>query len=349
MKDLKDLCFGVVGCGNIGRIHMRAFAEIPGARLAAVTDVNEPVARAVADEYKCRFFSNYRDMIDDGCIDVVDICTPSGMRRDIAVYAAGHGKHIVTEKPIEVTTRRIDEMLEAAARNDVTIHSIFGKRYSDIYRWLRNAVDGGRLGTLLFADVAMKWYRPPEYYEGTWRGTWALDGGGALMNQGIHYVDLIQWFMGRVISVFAYTGRLTHSKIETEDTAAVVLRFENGGLGMFQASTAMTPGFSARFSLHGRKGGIILEDDRIMDFQPKAPDEADREAWERFGGRSSRKENVSTHVVSDHELHRRQLADITEGIRSSAPSAVSGQEARRAVAVIEAAYRSAAEGREVFL
>jgi predicted dehydrogenase len=348
MAEGKELRLGVVGCGNIGRTHMRAIAEIPGARLAAVTDVNEAAARTAAGEYGCPYFTDYQDMIDSGGIDAVDICTPSGMRKDIAVCAARHGKHIVTEKPIEVTTERIDEMLEAAERNGVSIHSIFGKRYADLYRWLRDAVDGGRLGELFFADIAMKWYRPPEYYEGTWRGTWALDGGGALMNQCIHYVDLMQWFMGMPVSVFAYTGRFAHPRIQTEDTAAALLRFQ-GGIGMIQASTAMVPGFSARFSLHGRNGGIIIEDDRIMDFQPKAPADSDREALERFGGRLGRKENVFTHVVSDHELHRRQLADIVQAIGRGSPSAVSGREARNAVSIIEAAYRSAAEGREVFL
>lgn len=348
MAEEKKLRLGVVGCGNIGRTHMRAIAQIPGARLAAVTDVNETAARAAAGEYGCSYFTDGRAMIDGGGIDVVDICTPSGMRRDIAVYAAQRGKHIIAEKPIEVTTERIDEMLEAADRNGVTIHSIFGKRYADLYRWLREAVDGGRLGGLFFADIAMKWHRPPGYYEGSWRGTWALDGGGALMNQCIHYVDLMLWFMGMPMSVFAYTGRFAHPRIETEDTAAVLLRFQ-GGIGMIQASTAMIPGFSARFSLHGRDGGIVIEDDRIVDFHPKAPEEGDREACQRFGGRLGRKENVSTHVVSDHELHRRQLDDIARSIREGAPSAVCGREARKAVAVIEAAYRSAAEDREVFL
>ena len=349
MKYEKELRFGIVGCGNIGQTHIRALLDIPGVRLAGVTDVNDAAARAVADKYGCCFFESYRDMIGDDCIDVVDICTPSGLRKDIAVYAAENGKHIVTEKPAEVTTKRIDEMLEAADRNHVTFHSIFGKRYADIYSWLRTAVDGGRLGRLLYADVAMKWYRPQEYYEGTWRGTWALDGGGSLMNQCIHYVDLIQWFMGMPVSVFAYTGRLVHSTVETEDTTAVLLRFEGGRLGVIQASTAMIPGFSARFSLHGHDGGIIIEDERIMDFHSEVPMDNDKETLKRFSGRGGPKENVSSHVVSDHELHQRQLTDIAGSIRRGEPSAVSGSEARKSVAVIEAAYRSAAEKREVFL
>ncbi|NLG36746.1 MAG: Gfo/Idh/MocA family oxidoreductase [Clostridiales bacterium] len=310
MEHGKELRIGLVGCGNIGRTHMRALTQIPGACLAAVSDVSEAAACAAAREYGCRSFADFRDMIDSGEIDVVDICTPTGMRRDIAVYAAQRGKHIVAEKPLEISTRRIDDMLAAADQNHVTVHGILGKRYADLYGWLRDAVNRGRLGELFFADIAMKWYRPPAYYENTWRGTWALDGGGALMNQCIHYVDLMQWFMGMPVSVFAYTGRFAHPNIETEDTAAVLLRFHGGGIGVIQASTAMNPGFSARFSLHGREGGIILEDDRIMDFQPKAPADGDQEALERFGGRAGRKVNVFTHVVSDHELHRRQLADI---------------------------------------
>ena len=344
-----ELRFGVVGCGNIGRAHMQSIAEIPGAVLAAVADVNEDAAKAASQTYGCTWFGDYRDLVRYDGIDIVSICTPSGIRKDIAVDAARRRKHIVVEKPIEVTVERTDEILRAADENHVSVHGIFGKRFVDVYIWLKGIVDEGRLGRLFFADIAMKWYRPPEYYTDTWRGTWALDGGGALMNQCIHYVDIMQWFMGMPSSVFATTGRFVHTHIETEDTAAALLKFQNGAIGMIQASTAMKPGFSARFSMHGDQGGALMEDNNIVDFHTARPKPEDREALARFAPRSGKAENVSTHVVSSNELHKRQLAAIAQAVRKGVPSAVSGREARKAVAIINAIYRSAAEGREIFL
>jgi predicted dehydrogenase len=350
-EDKKKLRFGIVGCGNIARTHMRSIAEIPGTILTAVVDVNEDAAKEAAAEYGCRYYFDYKTMIEDGDIDVIDICTPSGMRREIAIYSANHGKHIILEKPIEITTERIDDILAAANRNRVSVHGIYNRRFHDVYKWLKDYLISGRMGKLLFADVSMKWYREPDYYKNTWRGTWALDGGGALMNQCIHYVDLIQWLMGMPSHVFAYAGRLLHKDIETEDTAIALLKFKNDALGMIQASTAMIPGYSTRLSFHGQEGGIVLEDNNIVDFFTKSRmKDEDNKIIEKFSIRNKVKaESVSSPLVSDNTLHKRQLEHIAQSIKSNEDSSVNGYEARKSVQIIRAIYQSASQGEEISL
>jgi len=346
----KTIGIGLVGCGAISETHVKSYLDIEGVRLVAVSDVNGAAAEKMAGKYGCLFHADYREMIDRDPIDAVDICTPSGLRRDIAQYAVERKKQVIAEKPIEVTTQRIDEMLEAAQRNGVRIHGIFNTRYKDIYLWLRSFLEAGGLGDLVFCDIAMKWYRPPEYYRGSWRGTWALDGGGALMNQCIHFVDLMQLFMGRPSSVCGSIGRLVHKGLEAEDTAAAILKYPNGAMGIIQASTALNPGFSTRFCVHGQKGGIIIEDDVVKDMKVAGLSPEDEKRAEPFRKPTVvNRESAMTNVVSDYELHRRQLTEIVDAIRENRESQVSGREARKAVEIITGIYRSARERREIEL
>jgi len=344
----KLMRIGIVGCGVISDIHIKAILEIPDVKLVAVADINENVAKAIAERCKCDWYTDFKEMIRRADIDIIDICTPSGLRKDIAVYAAENKKHIIAEKPIEVTIDRIDEILEACSRNKVFISGIFNKRYKDIYQQIRNIVTQGRLGRLIFADVSMKWYRPSEYYKNSsWRGTWALDGGGALMNQCIHYVDILQWLVGPVENVFGQTDKLVHTYIETEDTAAALIRFKCGAMGTIQAATSTYPGFSAKFSLHGENGGIIVEDDRVIDFKFKEKYPGDETL---FGDESNQvNAGASTNIVTNYELHKRQLTSIISSLRQGKEPEISGNEARKAVEIIEAIYRSASEKKLITL
>jgi predicted dehydrogenase len=337
---------GIVGCGAISDVHVKSYLEISGVEVVAVSDINEKAARSVAEKYKWQWYTDYKEMICKSGADVIDICTPSGLRKDIAIYAAKNKKHIIAEKPIEVTLDRIDSILEACSENQVFISGIFNKRYKDIYRQIKNIIQENRLGKIILSDVSMKWYRPAEYYKNSgWRGTWALDGGGALMNQCIHYVDMLQWLLGAVDNVFGQTDKFVHTYIEAEDTAAALLRFKSGAIGMIQAATSTYPGFSARFSINGENGGIVIEDDKVIEFKCKDQRPEDDLLFKA----NQANIGASTNIVTNYGLHKSQLTAILASIREGKEPEVNGIEARKAVEIIEAIYMSSVENRQVKL
>lgn len=338
--------FCVVGAGNIGAVHVRALGALPGARVTVVCDTDETRGPALASQCGGLWVSHYQEAVSRDDVDAVCVCTPSGTHLDVAIAAARAGKHLAIEKPLEVTLERIDRIIEAVKQAGVLMTCILPFRFRPGARRAKEAVEGGRLGRLVLADVHVKWHRPQEYYHGTWRGTWALDGGGVLMNQSIHNVDLLQWLGGPVKSVFGYTCTLTH-RIETEDTALAGLLFRNGALGVIQASTSCWPGDPARLELHGEKGTIMLEEGRVA-------------RWALQGGDRSEEDSIlgedsTSHTASadpraiGHECHARQLADLVTAVERGIQPAVSGVEARKAVGLILAVYRAARTGLPVSL
>src|SRR6516162_8615303 len=235
----------IVGCGMIARFHARALAEVPGARLVALVSRNPANARAVAETVgvSCDVSTELAPVLARKDVDIVIVATPSGAHMEPAVAAAEAGKHVVVEKPLEVTVERCDRIINACDRHGVKLCTIFPSRFADANRALKAAVDAGRFGRLTLGETTCKWWRPQSYYDqGGWRGTWALDGGGALMNQAIHNVDLLLWMMGPATHVTAFTALLAHERIEVEDTAVACLRFANGALGVIQATTSVFPG-----------------------------------------------------------------------------------------------------------
>src|SRR5919204_3432264 len=231
--------FAIIGCGMIARFHAKALAEIPGARIVAVADSELPRARKLAEELGLgdNFYPDLPPLLARRDVDIVIVATPSGVHMDPAVAAANAGKHVVVEKPLEITVERCDRIIEACDRNQVQLCTIFPSRFHDANRALKTAVDAGRFGRLTLGETTCKWWRSQAYYdEGGWKGTKALDGGGALMNQAIHNVDLLQWLMGDATHVCGFTATLAHERIEVEDTAVAFLRFGSGALGVIQAT-----------------------------------------------------------------------------------------------------------------
>lgn len=343
--------YGIIGCGNIGPVHAAAIAEVRGAKLIGVADVRLETAQKLAGQYGADAYDSYREMLKRDDIHAISLCVPSGLRAEIAVDCAKAGKHILSEKPLDVTTKRIDRIIKAADDAGVNLGCIFQSRFSEGAEAIRAALDQGRFGKVVLGDAYIKWYRSQEYYDsGAWRGTWKLDGGGALMNQGIHYVDLLQWLMGPVKSVYARTALVAHERLEVEDLATAIIEFESGAQGVIEASTAIWPGHPARIEIHGTDGSAAMEDGKVVswDFNKSKP--ADKKIEAAMAGDSALGSGASDPLSSlKIEGHRRQIADFTKAIQKGVKPAIEGREGRLAVALIEAIYKSAKTGKAVKL
>jgi predicted dehydrogenase len=346
------LGFAIVGCGMIARFHARALAEVPGARLTALVSRELPHAARLAEEVsaRCDLYTDLDRALDHRDVDAVIVTTPSGAHLEPAVAAAQAGKHVVVEKPLEVTPERCDRIIEACERNAVQLCTIFPSRFGDANRELKAAVEAGRFGRLTLAETACKWWRPQSYYdEGGWKGTRRLDGGGALMNQAIHNVDLLTWVMGPVTHVSGFTATLAHKRIEVEDTAVACLRFAGGALGVIQAATGAHPGLPKTIAVHGDRGTVVIQQDDVVrwDLTPETPH--DREVRQRFAQKSGASGGASNPAAISHAGHARQLADFVRAVATGGRPSVDGREGRKVVEIIRAVYESAATGRCVEL
>lgn len=343
---MPPLNFAIIGTGNIGKVHALALSHVPEARIIVICNRTEATGRPLAEKYGAEWVADYEKAVARPDVDVVAIGTPSGTHMEIGMAAARAGKHLLVEKPLDITLSRIDRLIEAAQQAGVKLACIFPLRFAAGAHQAKAAIDAGRLGRLALADVHVKWYRPQNYYENNWRGTWALDGGGALINQSIHTIDLMQWLVGPVARVFGRTATLAHA-METEDTASAVLTFKNGALGVIQGATSCWPGDPARIELHGDQGTIVLEEGRIVTW--KLADARPGEAEEMLGVTDQQGSGASDPTAIGFEMHRRQIVDLIEAIREDRPPAIEGAEGRRAVEIIRAIYRSAEAGQEVSL
>jgi UDP-N-acetyl-2-amino-2-deoxyglucuronate dehydrogenase len=344
------LGFAIVGCGMIARFHARALADVPGTKIVALVGRNAGSAEKMKAELKleCDVSDDLAAVVKRSDVHVVIITTPSGAHLDPAVLAASAGKHVVVEKPLEITLDRCDRIIEACDKNKVKLCTIFPSRFGDANLELKNAVVAGRFGRLTLGETTCKWWRAQSYYdEGGWKGTQALDGGGALMNQAIHNVDLLLWMMGPVSTIAGMTATLAHERIEVEDTAVACLRFKNGALGVIQATTSVWPGLPKTIGIHGNKGSVVIEQDDLLrwEFDPASQDdEAIRARFRQKVGASGGSSNPAS---ISHVGHARQLSDFVNAIKTGSSPAVDGREGRRAVEVILAIYESQRTGRVV--
>ncbi|MFL5242779.1 MAG: Gfo/Idh/MocA family protein [Gemmataceae bacterium] len=344
------LGFAIVGCGMIARFHARALADLPEARMVALVSRNRQNAEKLAHtlETSCDIFTELSPVLKRKDVDAIIITTPSGAHLEPAVAAANARKHVVVEKPLEVTLKRCDAIIEACDRNNVQLCTIFPSRFGDANQALKNTVDSGRFGRLTLGETTCKWWRPQSYYdEGGWKGTQALDGGGALMNQAIHNVDLLLWLMGPVTHVTGFTATLAHERIEVEDTAVACLRFASGALGVIQATTSAHPGLPKTIAIHGDKGTAVIEQDDVLRWELTPETAEDRAIKQRFAQKTGATGGSSNPAAISYVGHARQLADFINAIESGGKPAVDGREGRRAVEVILAVYESAATGRVV--
>lgn len=337
------LGFGIIGVGMIADFHAQAIAHTQGGRLVGVASRNADNARAFAAKHQAPFATTSVDeLVARPDIHVVCITTPSGAHLEPALAAVRAGKHVVVEKPIEITTERADELLRAADAGGVKVSPIFQARFTEGARTIKAALTAGRFGRLVLASAYVKWHRSASYYTG-WKGSLALDGGGAVINQGIHAIDLLQWFAGMPSEVFSWNTRRVHAGIEAEDTATAALRFPDGALGTIEATTAAWPGWARRIELCGENGSAVLDGDHIArwEFRDALPgDDAIRAARDaaELGSGASEPGAIS------FEGHRRQIQDLIDAVRENRPVAIDGHEARKAVSLIRGLYASAERG-----
>ncbi len=343
--------FAIVGCGMIAEFHTKAINEIAGSEVLAVFDKNaERAAKIASMTAGAKVYDDLDAMLGHPGVDVVCVCTPSGAHQGPAVAAANAGKHVVVEKPLEVTLPRCDAIIDACDRAGTRLCAIFPSRFTKANQELKVAIDTGRFGRLTLGDTYIKWWRTQDYYDsGGWRGTWELDGGGALMNQAIHNVDLLQWLMGEVASVYALTGTLAHTRIEVEDTAVAALRFKNGALGVIEAATSAYPGILKRTEIHGDRGSARVDQDDITlwEFQEKVP--SDQHVYAAMAHQSGHKAGASDPRGITHIGHKDQLTDFLEAIDEGRAPFVDGRDGRKSVEIIRAIYRSAKIGAPVTL
>src|SRR5438445_21376 len=326
---------GLIGGGNITETHARAARAIPGAEISAIHGTNAEKIARLCREHGGTPYQDFDAFLRHRPMELVIIGSPSGLHAAQGIAAARHGLHVLTEKPIEISIARSDALIEAAKQSKVQLGVIFQDRRKPHICQLKKWIDQGLLGKILFVDARVKWYRPPEYYAGSrWRGTLALDGGGALINQGVHTVDLLLWLLGDVVRVQARTATQLH-KIEAEDTAAAILEFASGALGVFHATTAAYPGYPRRVELSGSEGTVILEHDRIIAANLRNTPHATASAA------LDENESASSAVVSDFRGHQTVLEDFLQAIEHHRAPACGGPEGRRSIALVESIYRAA--------
>lgn len=342
--------FGIIGCGMISHFHAKAIADLPGARLEACYDAVPAAAERLAAATGCRAYDRLDALLADRKVEVVTIGTPSGAHMEPALAAAAAGKHVIVEKPLEITLRRCDRIIDACRKAGVVLSTIFPSRFHDSSRELKRAVDAGRFGRLTLGDAVVKWYRSQQYYDsGAWRGTWQLDGGGALMNQAIHSVDLLAWLMGPVVEVRAQTGLLAHERIAVEDVAVAAVRFANGALGVIEATTAAFPGYLKRIEIHGSEGSAVMEEEDLVKWDFAKKQRRDALIHQQMAQRRSGGGGAADPAAIGHHGHLRQFKDVLQAIRKGDTPLVDGVEGRRSVEIILAIYRSAETGKAVSL
>ena len=333
---------GILGGGNISDTHARAAAAIPGVTVAACYGVNPERTAKLAAQHGAVVYDNLESFLDHRPMDIVAIGSPSGLHAEQGIAAAKRGLHVLSEKPLDITTARADELIAACAAANVKLGVFFQDRLRPAIAEIKRMLDAGELGTPVMIAGRVRWYRPPEYYSSSrWRGTWALDGGGALMNQAIHTVDLVQWLFGPVARVSSAVATRIHD-IEVEDTAAAVLEFTSGALGVIEAATSLYPGYPRRLEVTGSEGTVILEGDTIS--------QRDLRGAAGSGAATTpppRLENVASPVVSDASAHQRVIEDFIAAIREGREPATNGREARRSVELVETIYAAARSRRGI--
>lgn len=357
----KKLRFGIVGCGAIGPTHAGALAQIEGAELVAVADLIPQRASELAAKHGVtEIYSNGDDLIASDNVDVVSLCTPSGMHADAAIKALRAGKHVVVEKPMAISLADCDRMIAAERETGKKLTVISQHRFDPASITVKRLIDSGQLGKIILAEGSVKWWRTQEYYDsGDWRGTWRWDGGGALINQAVHTVDVLQWLVGDIKRVYALTRTSAHERIEVEDIAVFTIEFASGAIGTFTGTTAAYEGFPARMDLFGTDGSAIIEADSIKQItlkngQSQLHQQAATHAINvaRGGTASVKDEATQPRASADPgaiwgDAHRTQLLNFIHSIHCGGQPLIDGAQGRKPVAVVLGVYESARIGKPV--
>ena len=342
MVKIKEYGFAIIGCGFIGEKHARVLSELEGAKIVAFCDNVKDRAVEFSKRYGGKPYTNFSKLMKNNDVDIINLCTPSGMHAQQTIEAAKAGKHVVTEKPMALTLKGADKMIEECKTNNVRLFVIKQNRYNPPIKKLKGAIDKGRFGNIFLANTTVRWSRSQEYYDkDSWRGTHRMDGG-VIMNQASHHIDLLRWLIGPVESVFAKIGTLAHD-IEVDDTAIVVLRFKNGALGTIEATTGIFPkNLEGSVSVFGTKGsakvgGSCVNDMGVWDFKDFENEDDDIMKFCK----------IPTDVFA--YSHREVFKNIIGAIKTDKDPLISGLEGRKTLELILAIYKSARPGKEVRL
>ena len=332
----KKFKIGIIGIGTIADVHAQAIQASKNMELLSAFSGNPEKAIAFTKKYDIQCFTDWNKFIEDPELDAVSICTPNGTHLDYGEKAAVAKKHVIVEKPIEVTLERAQKLIDQCNNNDVQLAIIYQSRFMDNMPESKEFIDNNGLGKLFMGDATIKWYRSQKYYDsGAWRGTLALDGGGVLINQAIHTVDLLQWLMGDVTTIFGQTDTFTHD-LEGEDNAVATLRYKNGAIGVIQASTSVQPSQSRKIEIHGEKGYVLIDGDDIkISMAEDNPTEDNTQNEVPGSGSSSPMDGFS------FESHKRQFEAIAEAIQNNRTPPVSGVESLKSLAIVLGIYESA--------
>jgi len=336
---IEVLRFGIIGCGRVAPRHAKYITSLPGAKLVAVADIVDSRAEHYASEYSVDAYHDYHELLDREDIDVVNICTPSGLHGSIGIEAARAGKHLIVEKPIALNTDDADALIAEAEAAGVKLCVVLQNRYNPPMQDAYEVVQNGALGKLLLGNATVRWFRPQEYYEDDWHGTWAMDGG-ALMNQCIHHIDALQWLMGDVKSVQAYTATLAH-EIEVEDVGVAILKFSSGALGTIEGSTITYPeNLEGSVAIFGERGSIKVGGTALNR----------RVFWKIDGQLELEREMLTQDQLDPPSVygysHRHVIADMIDAISEDRSPKMNGAEARRSLEIVLKIYESARTGRE---
>lgn len=344
----KTYGIGIVGCGMISAFHAKAIADMKNARLVAIFSRSTDKAAKFAETHGCRAFSDYDAFLKCAGLDIVAIATPSGRHLEPAVAAARAGKHVLCEKPLEATLERTDEIIRVCEQNKVGLSGIFPRRFNGAVNAVKQAVDAGRLGRLTLASAYIKWHRTQAYYDSDiWRRTWELSGGGALMNQGIHTIDMLLHFAGDVESVCAFAETAGHSGIEVEDLAVASLKFRNGALGTIEGTTTAwsASGHPAQVQLCGTEGSIFMTDNTLTAWEFREPRDDDPAILAQFGRKTGGGgAGAANPSAIDYREHLRNFEDFVASLDAGRTPKLNGRESRRAIELILAIYESALHG-----
>ncbi|MEH7379251.1 Gfo/Idh/MocA family oxidoreductase [Bacillus sp. JJ1533] len=339
----KTVKIGVVGSGSIANTHIKSIKQVPNAELVAIYSRNKETVQNLADTYHIKAYTDYQDFLMNAGIDMVAIVTPSGTHAELGMAAAKAGKHVVVEKPIDITIEKTNQLIESCNQANVTLSCIFQHRFDEAIQDVKKVLNEGEFGQLNFGAARTTIYRSQEYYDsGAWRGTWELDGGGALINQSIHYIDLLLYMMGPVDEVYAYTATRAHERIEVEDIAVATVKFKSSALGLIEGNTTAYPGFSTTLDIFGTNGSVIIENDNVKEWKFKSGLEYEKKQDQIAN-------DVSSNAVKSNESFVKQYTDVVQAILENRKPLVSGEEAKKSLELILAIYQSAREGRPVKL
>lgn len=329
-----SLSFAIIGAGMVANVHVSALQEISAASIRGVWSRTASSTLTFAEKHGIPCYKSYQDVLADPQVDVVVNCLPPGNHAEFCIAAANAKKHVVVEKPIEINVEKAEAMIKACRDNGVKLAVIFQNRFTPAACTVKQALDAGVLGKLILGDAYIKWYRSPEYYKANdWRGTKAIEGGGALINQAIHTIDLLQWLMGGVQSVAGMVRTTTH-EIESEDLGVAAVEFKNGAIGVIEGSTAVVPSFKERVELHGQKGTIILEGGNIREWKVEGMNEEDYVYREKVSY------GVTNSPAITNVNHKAQFEEIIDAITYNREPLVNGEEGLKALEIILSIYRS---------